>query len=220
MTAEHPARLLYREGRRFRVVKEGARLEGIVTFGTGGTSWAGFSRHLKVGELVQCLGWKPMMGTPSEGAMFESDSTPPNAVWSMVWPMNGLFQPFPMDGYLQWEPSADDDETGWPEEVTTVADALAAQQRVAALPTEFDPVNYTAKQQKAREVWETIRGQEEVSLGALRKRLGTDMAVIDEVRRLIAAEVLTKVIGDGMTWLRPGAKFYDPTPLIAGREIR
>lgn len=215
MVSEHPARTLYREGRKFRVLRDGARLEGIVTFGTGGTAWAGFSRVLKVGDVITCLGWKPMMGTPQEGVNFESDTTPENAVWSTVWPLNGLFQPFPMEGFLEWVPSADDDETGWPEIAPTEMEAFEAHEAVEAAPA---PVEYTTEQLLAREVWETMRGQEEVSLVALRRRVGTSSEVVTEIRRLLAAEVMTKVLVDGGTWLRKGPKFLKATTLIAGRE--
>lgn len=94
------ARKLYVEGASFRVVKEGARLEGLVTFGA--SAWGGWSRPLRVGEVLLCRGWLPGWGSDSiPHVQFTGKDVPPNADWVHVWPMSGLWRPYPLEGYLE-----------------------------------------------------------------------------------------------------------------------
>lgn len=86
-------------GKKFRVVKEGARLEGIVTFGD--SAWAGYSKALQVGDEITCNGWRIGMDGQTEEANFTADGVPWNALWIQFWPMSGLFRPWPMEGYLE-----------------------------------------------------------------------------------------------------------------------
>ncbi|MET0886198.1 MAG: hypothetical protein ABWX92_07080 [Mycetocola sp.] len=243
---QHPARELYQQDRKFRVVKQGARLEGIVHFGSG-NAWAGFSRHLKVGDVVTCTGWKPGMGTPSEVVNFDCATSPEDVIWSMMWPMQGLFTPYPMDGYLVPIPDGDEDlpfdpqgvaKDTWPDEaprtedVHALAASLAATDANAAdvIPPTLEELreglethvrddrDYTDEQTAALKVWTAMRGQTEVSLGALRRAAGIEMAIVEAIRRLIEARILVKKQLGKETWILKGAMFLDPTDLIAGRE--
>lgn len=99
----------FKEGNRFRVVREGARLEGLVYFGE--TTWSGWSRNLEVGEIVTCTGWQPAWNAEHVSvANFTAENVPPNARWCSVWPIAGLFLPWPMPGFL--EPLDTNDEEG------------------------------------------------------------------------------------------------------------
>lgn len=118
---------LYVEGRRFRVVKEGARFEGLLLFGEA--SMSGWSRKILKGELVTCLGWQEIdvFGTHIAGIMWTGSKVPDNAMVMQIWPFESLFRPFPMTGVLEpYEEPAEDDEleqivqsaiTPWPEEI-------------------------------------------------------------------------------------------------------
>lgn len=100
------ARELYSPGRRFRVVREGVRLEGIVSFGT--TSWAGYAKPLAVGDIVTCNGWRQGMNSEVQEANFTADGVPWNALWCQVWPQESLWSPWPLAGFL--EPIEDNEE--------------------------------------------------------------------------------------------------------------
>jgi len=118
---------LYVEGRQFRVVKEGARFEGLLLFGEA--SMSGWSRKILSGELVTCLGWQEIdvFGTHIAGVMWTGQKVPDNAMVMQIWPFESLFRPFPMTGILEpyVEPPEDDDMemivqnaiTPWPEEI-------------------------------------------------------------------------------------------------------
>lgn len=118
---------LYVEGRRFRVVKEGARFEGLLLFGE--TSMSGWSRKILSGELVTCLGWQEIdvFGTHIAGIMWTGSKVPDNAMVMQIWPFESLFRPFPMTGVLEpyVEPPEEDELetlveamiTPWPEEI-------------------------------------------------------------------------------------------------------
>lgn len=93
------ARDTFVAGRRFKVIKEGARLEGIVTFGDH--AWAGYAKTLQVGEIVTCNGWREGMSGGAEEANFTAAGVPWNALWVQVWPQDGLWRPWPMDGVLE-----------------------------------------------------------------------------------------------------------------------
>jgi hypothetical protein len=117
---------LYVEGRRFRVVKEGARFEGLLLYGE--QSMSGWSRKILPGEILTCLGWQEVQvfGTHVAGIMWTGQKVPDNAMVMQVWPFESLFRPFPMRGVLEpyVEPPADELEvmvdhmiTPWPEEI-------------------------------------------------------------------------------------------------------
>ena len=92
---------LYAEGRQFRVIKEGARFEGLLLFGE--QSMSGWSRTIKPGEIVTCLGWREIevFGTHVAGVMWTGPSVPDNAMVMQIWPFESLFRPFPMTGVLE-----------------------------------------------------------------------------------------------------------------------
>lgn len=95
---------LFVEGRHFKVVKPNARLEAILQFGPELIS--GWSRPLQVGEVLTCAGWRMGMDcgpgcVPQLEVNWHHRFLPPNAQWAQVWPMAGLFLPFPMPGFLE-----------------------------------------------------------------------------------------------------------------------
>lgn len=92
-------RKVYVQDRRFQVVRWGARFEGIVQFGEN--AWAGWSRPLELGEVITCDGWKPGMGGGPEGVNWTAPRVPEGILWCQVWPMHGLFTPWPMEGFLR-----------------------------------------------------------------------------------------------------------------------
>ena len=102
---------LYVEGRQFRVVKEGARFEGLLLFGEA--SMSGWSRKILRGELVTCLGWQEIdvFGTHIAGIMWTGSKVPDNAMVMQIWPFESLFRPFPMTGVLEpYEEPVEDEE--------------------------------------------------------------------------------------------------------------
>jgi hypothetical protein len=102
----HAQRASFVEGARFRVIKPGARLEGMVFFGE--TTWSGWSRNLEVGEIVTCRGWIPGWQTSDVMvADFTAEKVPDNAKWVSVWPLAGMWKPYPALGYLE---ALDDNE--------------------------------------------------------------------------------------------------------------
>jgi hypothetical protein len=91
---------VYYTGARFRVIKEGARFEGIVTWGE--KHYAGWSRPLEVGEIIECNGWREgLAGGGFMEANFTAERVPDNARWVQVWPQASLWRPWPLDGYLE-----------------------------------------------------------------------------------------------------------------------
>jgi hypothetical protein len=93
-------RYQFKEGRRFRVIREGARLEGLVFFGS--TTWSGWTRALEVGEIVTCNGWVDGFNTPGIRVVtFAADRVPDNTEWVSVWPLASLWKPYPAEGYLE-----------------------------------------------------------------------------------------------------------------------
>lgn len=102
---------LYVEGRQFRVVKEGARFEGLLLFGEA--SLSGWSRKILKGELVTCLGWQEIdvFGTHIAGIMWNGPKVPENAMVMQIWPFESLFRPYPLTGFLEpYKEPAEDEE--------------------------------------------------------------------------------------------------------------
>jgi hypothetical protein len=91
----------YVEGDQFRVVREGARLEGFLLHGEELIS--GWSRRLQVGEVLTCKGWQVINVGELEirGTQWTGAKIPESAVSIQVWPFDGLFRPFPMEGVLE-----------------------------------------------------------------------------------------------------------------------
>jgi len=109
-----PSRV-YREGRRFRVAVDFARLEALIYFGQpredGFQAWAGWSRPLRQGEIVTCLGWsEAYQHAHVLTAVFDAEGVPDGARYTAIWPLNGLWQPYPMSGVL--EPLEDEEDDG------------------------------------------------------------------------------------------------------------
>lgn len=111
----------YGEGERFRVVKEGARFEGLLLFGE--QSISGWSRNIKPGEVLTCLGWKEVhvFGACVAGIMWTGLKVPDNAMVMQVWPFESLFRPFPLEGLL--EPYVDPDDE---DEVSKIIEQMNA----------------------------------------------------------------------------------------------
>ena len=95
-------REVYVEGGRYQVRSSIARLEGIRLFGD--KHWAGWSRPLVMGEVLICDGWKPCMDTDAEGVNWRGPRIPDDLLWCQVWPIQGLFTPWPMDGIMKRMP--------------------------------------------------------------------------------------------------------------------
>lgn len=104
---------LYAEGRQFRVIKEGARFEGLLLFGEA--SMSGWSRTINPGEILTCLGWKEVdvFGAHVAGVMWTGPKVPDNAMVMQIWPFESLFRPYPMTGVL--EPYVEPEEDEEPE---------------------------------------------------------------------------------------------------------
>lgn len=91
-------RELYVADRKFVVIREGARFEGILEHGK---FWSGWSRSLQLGEVITCEGWKRGLETDQEGVNWTAKRVPDELLWCQVWPINGLFTPWPLPGYLK-----------------------------------------------------------------------------------------------------------------------
>lgn len=100
----------YAEGDKFRVLKDGGRFEGLLLFGEQNIS--GWSRNIKAGEVITCLGWREAdaLGTTIAGVMWTGAKVPENAVVMQFWPFESLFRPIPMSSYLERLP--DEEEQG------------------------------------------------------------------------------------------------------------
>jgi hypothetical protein len=99
----------YTPGAQFRVAKEGARLEALIFFGD--TNWAGWSRNLEVGEIVELVDWREGWNTPGTLIpQFAARTRMPSgdARWVTIAPVAGLFRPYPHPGFL--EPLDEGDE--------------------------------------------------------------------------------------------------------------
>lgn len=61
---------LFKPGAKFRVLKEGTSLTGMVS--TGPYAWKGWGRQLAVGEILTCRGYCPGFGSdPIQEVMFD-----------------------------------------------------------------------------------------------------------------------------------------------------
>jgi hypothetical protein len=90
----------FKQGQKFRVIKDGARLEGLIIFGK--TNWSGWSRRLTVGEVLVCNGEENGWDSSTVKLItFNGARVPENARYVTVWPMAGLWSPWPMAGYLE-----------------------------------------------------------------------------------------------------------------------
>lgn len=90
----------YVAGSQYRVLKDGARFEGLLLFGE--QSISGWSREIKQGEILTCLGWKEahVFGTDIAGVMWTGVKVPDNAMVMQIWPFESLFRPIPLKGLL------------------------------------------------------------------------------------------------------------------------
>lgn len=101
----------YAEGDKFRVLKDSGRFEGLLLFGEQNVS--GWSRNIKAGEVITCLGWREVhaLGVNLAGIMWTGVKVPENAVVMQFWPFESLFRPIPMASYLERMP--DEEEAAW-----------------------------------------------------------------------------------------------------------
>lgn len=98
----------YSEGDKFRVLKDGGRFEGLLLFGEQNIS--GWSRNIKAGEIITCLGWREVhaLGVNMAGIMWTGAKVPENAVVMQFWPFESLFRPIPMSSYLERIPDEEE----------------------------------------------------------------------------------------------------------------
>ncbi len=98
----------YVPGAKFRIVKEGARLEALVFFGD--TNWAGWSRNLRVGELVELVDWRRGWNADEPVPQFAAAERMPHgdARWITIAPTAGLWRPYPHPGFLEPYDEGDD----------------------------------------------------------------------------------------------------------------
>lgn len=98
----------YAEGDKFRVLKDGGRFEGLLLFGEQNVS--GWSRNIKAGEILTCLGWREVhaLGVNMAGIMWTGMKVPENAVVMQFWPFESLFRPIPMASYLERMPDEEE----------------------------------------------------------------------------------------------------------------
>jgi hypothetical protein len=100
----------YIEGRKFRVMKEGARFEGLLLHGEQTIS--GWSRRISQGEVLTCLGWKTVdaFGAAFRGVMWTGLKVPDSAIVMQIWPFESIFRPYPLAGLLRREIDPDDED--------------------------------------------------------------------------------------------------------------
>lgn len=105
----------FKEGEKYRVVREGARFEGLLLFGEASIS--GWARNITAGEVITCLGWKtvPVFGTEISGVMWTGLKVPDNALVLQFWPFESLFRPQPLGSYIERFYDSDDEDMpeGW-----------------------------------------------------------------------------------------------------------
>lgn len=92
--------MAYLAGEQYRVMQPGARLEGFLLHGEELIS--GWSRGLIVGEVLTCKGWQSveLREMTIRGVQWTGFKVPESAVSMQVWPFDGLFRPFPLEGIL------------------------------------------------------------------------------------------------------------------------
>ena len=96
---EDDAKRVYAAGKLFRVIKPGARLEGIVQFGK---VKAGYAESLEVGDIIEATGWREgLCGGGVMEANFRTEGSPDNALWLQFWPFQSLWSPWPLKGWLE-----------------------------------------------------------------------------------------------------------------------
>jgi len=93
-------RQLYTEGRKFRVIREGARLSGLVPSGPSAHRGYGFDLH--VGDVITCTGWSMGWGSDSIPCThWTAEGIDPSAQFVDFRPTAGLWQPYPADGFVE-----------------------------------------------------------------------------------------------------------------------
>jgi hypothetical protein len=87
---------VYMPGKKFRVIKEGARLTG---WERKHGYFKGWARDLEVGEVVESLGYGPGIGSdPGYGIHFK---VPDMSFVEFSPSQGGVFNYHPLDGYLE-----------------------------------------------------------------------------------------------------------------------
>lgn len=97
-------RKLYRRGARFRVVAENVRIEAMCHYGNGsngGAIWSGWSRVLPIGTEIECLGWRRFRRDGLVAPQFTYSELPAEAKWSTIWPLDGVWRPWPLAGMIE-----------------------------------------------------------------------------------------------------------------------
>jgi len=96
-------REVYRRGTFWRVVAENIRVEAMCNYGKGANGqdiWSGWSRVLPIGTVVECIGWRRFRRDGLVAPQFIYPGLPAEAKWSTIWPNDGVWRPWPMEGIL------------------------------------------------------------------------------------------------------------------------
>jgi hypothetical protein len=99
----------YPKGQRFRVIKAGGSLSGMMPMAGHSNAYQGWGQDLAVGEIITCLGYGPGWGSdPGYGIHFTTDKVRQDHVsFAEFRPMaGGAFDYHPADGYLEKIPEA------------------------------------------------------------------------------------------------------------------
>ena len=97
-------RKTFKKGTRWRVTGENVRIEAMCNYGQGPNGqqiWSGWSRHIPVGTIVTCIGWRRFRRDGLVAPQFVFDGLPAEAKWSSVWPHDGVWRPWPLAGILE-----------------------------------------------------------------------------------------------------------------------
>lgn len=94
----------YVPGKRFRIIREGCSLHGMVPMPQWSNAWAGWKQELHVGDIIECTGFGPGWGAdPGYGIEFTSEVAKEAAAsHATFFPDTGVpFAYRPQTGYME-----------------------------------------------------------------------------------------------------------------------
>jgi hypothetical protein len=62
--------------------------------------WSGWSRVLPIGTVLECIGWRRFRRDGLVAPQFIYPELPAEAKWSTIWPNDGVWRPWPLEGLL------------------------------------------------------------------------------------------------------------------------